>query len=84
VNEIAQTNLTLPDIVGLLPIALNLDPARIQTLNLIRTYHTTPWQPPDGSYVQLPNWSQSRSSSRISTCRPPKISSCGKARESKC
>jgi hypothetical protein len=56
VNEIAQTNLTLPDIVGLLPIALNLDPARIQTLNLIRTYHTTPWQPPDGSYVQLPNW----------------------------
>jgi LCP family protein required for cell wall assembly len=55
-DEITDTNLSLPDIVGLLPIALNLDPARIKTLNMIRTYHTTPWQPPDGSFVQLPNW----------------------------
>jgi LCP family protein required for cell wall assembly len=55
-NEIAETNLTLPDIVGLLPIALNLDPSRIQSYNFIRTYHTTPWQPPDGAFVQLPIW----------------------------
>ncbi|GAB4570465.1 MAG: LCP family protein [Anaerolineae bacterium] len=54
-NEIVETNLTLPDIIGLLPIALNLDPARIRTFNFIRTYHTTPWQPPDGAFVQLPN-----------------------------
>ncbi len=55
-EQIVQTNLTLPDIIGLLPIALNLDPSRIRSFNLIRTYHTTPWQTPDGSYVQLPNW----------------------------
>ena len=53
-TAIVDTNLTLPDIIGLVPVALNLDPSRIETLNLIRTYHTTPWQPPDGSFVQLP------------------------------
>jgi LCP family protein required for cell wall assembly len=55
-NEIAETNLTLPDIIGLLPLGLSLDPSKIQSYNFIRTYHTTPWQPPDGAYVQLPNW----------------------------
>ncbi len=55
-NEIVETNLALPDILGLLPIALNLDPSRIESHNFIRTYHTTPWQTPDGDYVQLPVW----------------------------
>ncbi len=55
IDEIVDTNLSLPDIIGLLPVALNLDPSRIQSYNFIRTYHTTPWQPPDGAFVQLPN-----------------------------
>lgn len=48
------TSLTFEDILGLLPLAANLDAARIESFNLIRTYHTTPWQTPDGDYVQLP------------------------------
>lgn len=49
-----QTSLTLEDILSLAPIAASLDPGKIEEFTLIRTYHTTPWQTPDGSYVQLP------------------------------
>jgi LCP family protein required for cell wall assembly len=49
-----ETNLTFEDLVGLLPIAVNLDPSRIENFNLIRLYHTTPWQTPEGDFVQLP------------------------------
>lgn len=49
-----QTDLTLEDVLGLVPLALNMDSSQIQDFRLIRTYHTTPWQPPDGSNVQLP------------------------------
>lgn len=49
-----QTSLTLEDILGLAPIAANLDPGKMEEFTLVRTYHTTPWQTPDGSYVQLP------------------------------
>jgi polyisoprenyl-teichoic acid--peptidoglycan teichoic acid transferase len=49
-----QTSLTLEDILSLVPVALNLDPARMEEFTLIRTYHTQPWQTPDGDYVQLP------------------------------
>jgi LCP family protein required for cell wall assembly len=49
-----ETNLTFEDMIGLLPIALNLDPSRIENFNLIRLYHTTPWQTPEGDFVQLP------------------------------
>jgi LCP family protein required for cell wall assembly len=49
-----QTNLTLPDILGLVPLAASLDPRRIESYSLIRTYHTTPWTTPDGQNVQLP------------------------------
>ena len=49
-----QTSLTLEDILSLVPVALNLDPARIEEYTLVRTYHTQPWQTPDGDYVQLP------------------------------
>lgn len=55
-SQYVETNLTLQDVLGLVPLALNLDPARIEDFTLVRTYHTTPWQPPDGSYVQLPNY----------------------------
>ncbi len=49
-----ETNLTFEDLIGLLPLALTLDPARIENFNLRRLYHTTPWQTPDGDRVQLP------------------------------
>jgi polyisoprenyl-teichoic acid--peptidoglycan teichoic acid transferase len=58
-NEGSQnldTDMTLQDVLGLVPMALNLDPSQIETYEFARTYDTTPWQPPDGSNVQLPNY----------------------------
>jgi LCP family protein required for cell wall assembly len=49
-----QTDLALEDILSLIPLAASLDPGRIEQFSLVRTYHTTPWQTPDGDYVQLP------------------------------
>jgi hypothetical protein len=49
-----QTSLTLEDILSLIPAALSLDPSKIEEYTLIRTYHTQPWQTPDGDFVQLP------------------------------
>jgi LCP family protein required for cell wall assembly len=54
--ELVETNLAFEDVLGLLPIALNLNPSLIENFALVRTYHTTPWQTPDGDYVQLPNY----------------------------
>jgi LCP family protein required for cell wall assembly len=53
--EFVETNLTFEDVLGLVPLALSIDSTQIQQYRLVRTYHTTPWQPPDGSYVQIPN-----------------------------
>ncbi len=53
--EFVETNLAFEDVLGLVPLALSIDSAQIQQYRLVRTYHTTPWQPPDGSYVQIPN-----------------------------
>ena len=55
-SQVVQTNLGFEDMVGLLPFALNLDPGRIDHFTMARLYHTTPWQPPDGQNVQLPNY----------------------------
>lgn len=49
-----ETDLRVEDVLGLIPTALQLDPDSIETFRLIRTYHTLPWQPPDGQFVQLP------------------------------
>ncbi len=54
--ELVETNLAFEDMLGLLPIALNLSPTGIENFQLIRTYHTTPWTTPDGQNVQLPNY----------------------------
>ncbi len=54
VTQVVDTNLGLEDMLGLLPIALNLNPGSIENFALTRTYHTLPWQTPDGDYVQLP------------------------------
>jgi LCP family protein required for cell wall assembly len=53
-SQYLQTNLMLEDVLGLVPLALNIEPSSIETFELARTYHTLPWQPPDGSNVQLP------------------------------
>ena len=52
--QLVETNLQFEDMLGLLPIGLNLDPSTIENFALTRTYHTTPWQTPSGDYVQLP------------------------------
>jgi LCP family protein required for cell wall assembly len=49
-----ETNMMLEDVIGLAPIALNLDPSGIENFTFARLYHTTPWQTPDGDFVQLP------------------------------
>ncbi len=53
-SQFVETNLTLEDLLSLVPVALNLDVNGIENFNLIRLYHTEPWQTPDGDYVQLP------------------------------
>ncbi|NJL55689.1 hypothetical protein HC928_11160 [bacterium] len=53
-NAIVDTDLALTDVLGLLPLALEVDVNDIEQFSLIRTYHTFPWQPPDGTFVQLP------------------------------
>lgn len=53
-TEVVETNLPFETMVGLLPYVLNLDISKIENFHMIRTYHTTPWQPPSGDYVQLP------------------------------
>lgn len=53
-GDLVETNIPFDTMLGLLPIALNLDTGKIENFTLIRTYHTIPWQPPDGQFVQLP------------------------------
>ena len=53
-SQIIETNLQFEDLVGLAPMALNLQPGMIENFAPVRTYHTTPWQPPSGDFVQLP------------------------------
>jgi hypothetical protein len=59
ITQVVETDISLNVVLGLLPIALNLEPGQIETFGLIRTYHTTPWQPPGGAFagqfIQLPN-----------------------------
>lgn len=52
--QVVETDMTFNDVLGLMPLAVSLDPDQIENFRLIRTYHTTPWQPPDGAFVQLP------------------------------
>lgn len=51
---VSKTDMSFDVILSLIPLALQIDPSDIETYRLIRTYHTLPWQPPDGQYVQLP------------------------------
>jgi len=55
-TEVVETDVSFDLMLGLLPIALELDTSKIENYRLIRTYHTTPWQNPDGQFVQVPNY----------------------------
>jgi LCP family protein required for cell wall assembly len=52
--QVVDTDLSANDILSLVPVALSVNPDQIENFRLIRTYHTQPWQPPDGAFVQLP------------------------------
>jgi polyisoprenyl-teichoic acid--peptidoglycan teichoic acid transferase len=54
-TEIVQTDIPFEVMVSLLPIALNINSNAIENYRFIRTYHTTPWQTPEGDFVQIPN-----------------------------
>jgi len=55
-----ETNLTLEDLLPLIPLAGSLDTSQIESYTFARLYHTEPWTPPDGSNVQLPRPEQVR------------------------
>lgn len=59
-TQVVQTDLKFEDMLSLLPFALSLDPDRIENFTLPKPYYTTPWTPPDGSNVQLPNYDHIR------------------------
>jgi polyisoprenyl-teichoic acid--peptidoglycan teichoic acid transferase len=52
--DVIETDIGLNEFLSLLPLGLNLDVGRIRSFTLIRLYHTTPWQTPNGDFVQLP------------------------------
>jgi LCP family protein required for cell wall assembly len=52
--DVVETDMGLNDFISLIPIALNLDLSHIESYTLTRTYHTSPWQTPEGDFVQLP------------------------------
>jgi polyisoprenyl-teichoic acid--peptidoglycan teichoic acid transferase len=58
-TTVVRTDVPFDVVLGLLPIALNLDTGRIRSFTMVRTYHTNPWQPPSGAFegqsVQLLN-----------------------------
>jgi len=60
ITSVVETDIPFEVALGLLPIALDIDPNTVENFVLVRTYHTTPWQPPTGPYagqfVQLPNY----------------------------
>ncbi len=53
-TSVVDTNLKLPDVIGLIPIALNLKPADIANYYMIKGKETKHWQAPSGD-VQLPD-----------------------------
>jgi LCP family protein required for cell wall assembly len=59
-TQVVETNVPFETMLGLVPIAVSLNPDSVESFTLVRTYHTTPWQPPSGAFagqaVQLPNY----------------------------
>jgi LCP family protein required for cell wall assembly len=52
--EIVQTNLQLDDMLGLVPLALSLDPSRLQSYTFRPYVETQSWLSPEGSSVLVP------------------------------
>ncbi|MCC7448923.1 MAG: LCP family protein [Anaerolineae bacterium] len=55
VNEILETNMQLPDVLGLVPLALNLKPGDISSYYMVKGYETMHWRTPQGEDIQLPD-----------------------------
>lgn len=53
-QQIVQTNMQLPDILGLVPIALNLNPEDIRQFTMVKGRELQPWTTPAGENVQIP------------------------------
>jgi len=54
-TQIGQTNMTLPDVLGLVPLALNLSPTSVTNYYMIKGYEVEHWATPKGEDVQLPD-----------------------------
>jgi LCP family protein required for cell wall assembly len=55
VNEIVETDITLPDALSLIPVALGMESSNIATYVFRSGEHTRSWVTPGGSSVLLPN-----------------------------
>lgn len=51
ITSIVETDIPLDVVIGLLPIARNLNSSRIERFGLISGYHTTPYTPSEGNYA---------------------------------
>ena len=54
-TQIVQTNMTLPDVLGLVPFALNLSPTSITSYYMNKGYEVEHWTTPLHEDVQLPD-----------------------------
>ncbi|MCC6972466.1 MAG: LCP family protein [Anaerolineae bacterium] len=53
-TQIVETNLQLSDIIGLLPVALNLRPESITQFTMVKGRETDSWTTPQNDAVQIP------------------------------
>ncbi|MBE7511398.1 MAG: LCP family protein [Anaerolineales bacterium] len=54
--NILDTDMTAGDILGLVPLALSIDPANVQRLSLVQNVHMTEWYTTgEGSFAWIPN-----------------------------
>ncbi|GAB4527458.1 MAG: hypothetical protein Kow0063_02760 [Anaerolineae bacterium] len=53
VTEIVDTDMQLPDLLGLVPLALTIDSSRIAHFTFQPNEDVRPWRTPDGASVQL-------------------------------
>lgn len=54
ITSVVDTNLPLSEVIGLIPLALSIEPNDIENHFFRKNIETIAWQPPDGANVQLP------------------------------
>lgn len=54
-TAVVETNLPLTEVIPLIPLALSIEPNDIENHFFRKNIETVAWQPPDGSFVQLPD-----------------------------